>query len=88
MPIAPPFKIRCSKRALSLIHLYCSCMLVFLFQRVVHEAYAAMDTLVLQSVEALGPPAPVTVTRSKSTANALTKPPTTILLAFILTFFI
>lgn len=59
----------------------------FIFQRVVHEGYAAMDTLVLQSVEALGPP-PVTVTRAKSATIALAKSSTPILLAFILAFLI
>ncbi|XP_038212091.1 uncharacterized protein LOC119832500 [Zerene cesonia] len=34
-------------------------------ERVVHEAYAAIDTLLLQSVEPLGPP-PVTITRSRA----------------------
>lgn len=53
----------------------------------VHEGYAAMDTLVLQSVEALGPP-PVTVTRAKSATIALAKSSTPILLAFILAFLI
>ncbi|XP_030022168.2 putative metallocarboxypeptidase ecm14 isoform X1 [Manduca sexta] len=37
-------------------------------ERVVHEAYAAMDTLLLQSVEPLGPPV-LTITRARSTTT-------------------
>ncbi|CAK1547195.1 unnamed protein product [Leptosia nina] len=47
-----------------------------LTERIVHEAYAAVDTLLLQSVEPLGPP-PVTLSRSNAypLAPSLLAPP-------------
>ncbi|CAH0579268.1 unnamed protein product [Chrysodeixis includens] len=52
-------------------------------ERVVHEAYAAMDTLLLQSLEPLGPP-PVTLTRTRSSANKLSSCVTTIICVVLL----
>ncbi|KAL0841254.1 hypothetical protein ABMA28_014980 [Loxostege sticticalis] len=50
-------------------------------ERVVHEAYAAMDTLLLQNIEPLGPPPPVRIKRF-NTATRIR--PTCLIIYFII----